>query len=99
MYALKENINIVVEVRYTSTDKVLKLRSHETKFSQSLIHFHANVSKSFEEQLFAFPNVDHDDMVDAMGTSFEDSNEAMETVKSAKAILDRIRERKQQNNN
>lgn len=61
----------VVEVNQKN-DKVQNMLEHQGDFERWEVYFRNDMSSDLENQLLAFPNVDHDDMVDSMNLSFKD---------------------------
>ena len=57
---------MAVDVINAEKDKVTRLREYEGAFNRGEIFFDPDMSDGLEKQLLAFPNVDHDDLVDAM---------------------------------
>lgn len=49
-----------------SRDKVTRLMEHQGEFEQWLIYFNRALTMELIDQLLQFPDVDHDDLVDAM---------------------------------
>lgn len=72
LYNLLRNNNFAVRKIVPTKDKVARLSEHEWEFSRWDIQFLENIgNKNLVSQLLKFPNVDHDDMVDAMVYAME----------------------------
>jgi predicted phage terminase large subunit-like protein len=57
---------MAVEIIHAEKDKVTRLREYEGAFNRWEIFFDPKMSDWLERQLLAFPNVEHDDLVDAL---------------------------------
>lgn len=62
--------NIACELVATTKDKVTRLIEYQSDFSNEFVWFRSDCNKEWIDQLTAFPNVKHDDMVDWMMLSF-----------------------------
>lgn len=72
LYNLLRNHNFAVRKIVPTKDKVARLMEYEWNFSRWDIEFVENMwNKNLVSQLLKFPNVEHDDLVDAMVYWFE----------------------------
>lgn len=69
-------------------DKVARLQMHEAAFERGEIHVHSGLS-AFIDNLVAFPQVDHDDDVDAVIYSLDNSNKNSVASDKSSAYTDR----------
>ena len=72
LYNLLKNHNFAVRKIVPTKDKVARLMEYEWNFSRWDIEFVENMgNKNLVSQLLKFPNVEHDDLVDAMVYAME----------------------------
>ena len=72
LYNLLKNHNFAVRKIVPTKDKVARLMEYEWNFSRWDVEFVENIgNKNLVSQLLKFPNVEHDDLVDAMVYWFE----------------------------
>lgn len=64
-------------------DKVTRFQPLETRYEQGLIYHDPELPRVFEDELLAFPNGDHDDLVDAAGNAFLVAGAAASTIATA----------------
>jgi len=78
-----------VTIVYSAKDKVTRLREKERFFDKHLVHFNDKPwsTEALVEQLIHFPNVSHDDEVDAMLLSMDWWWDMAETIKEASKAL------------
>lgn len=83
----KEGLAVVIV--YSSKDKVTKLREKERSFEKHHVHFNdaPNSTDTLVDQLIHFPNVDHDDEVDALILSMDHKGDIWEVLKSVSKAL------------
>jgi predicted phage terminase large subunit-like protein len=51
-------------------DKITRFQPLETRYEQGLVHHDPELPRYFRDELLAFPNGDHDDLVDAFSSAF-----------------------------
>lgn len=78
----------------TLKDKVSRVEQHESAFERGEIHLHVGQSE-LADQLSAFPNVEHDDDVDALIYALDESYKSHALPKAVKSVTNRSRQRQQ----
>jgi predicted phage terminase large subunit-like protein len=70
MNKLFQKMNMATTCITPNRDKVTRLMEYQGDFEQGNIYFNRDLTFNLVEQLMQFPDVEHDDLVDAMVYSF-----------------------------